>query len=357
MFIFSLGRKGGLPLYAKYIVENLMCDDWLLFQSKFADVKVDSGNIKNVPTYRNNVEFAIFSIPVLMYIFFKLLIGRCLGRSKILYFPYVHYWTPVIFLFGKILRFKNVLTVHDGVLHLGDGMPFESKVLASSIYSSDKIIVLSEHVKDQILNHYDIAGSVDIYVSSLGTMAQDHKYEFEKKNITNAERFLFFGRVSKYKGVEILIEAFKNSDVLRNKTLTIVGKSNYEIDYGDSQELIPNLRVVDEFISEGCISTYINEHDVLVLPYIEATQSGVLTYACESNTLVVMTKVGGLTEQLPVGSFFGCEPNVDSLKETLEQVVLNPNNTNKVHQEFIKYCNGLNLHNKFIVRDIEKFIM
>lgn len=356
MFIFNLGRKGGLPLYAKYIIENLNFDSWLLFQSKFSDVKVDTGNIKNVPTYRSNTEFVLFSLPVLFYIFFKLLIGSFSGQSKVLYFPYVHYWTPAIFQFGKILRFKNVLTVHDGVLHLGDGMPFESKVLEKSIRSSDKIIVLSEHVKNQVLNNYDIPTSVDIYVSSLGTMAQDRTYEFEKKTVANTERFLFFGRVSKYKGVEILLEAFKNSDVLKNKALTIVGKSNYEVDYGNSFKLMPNLRVIDEFIPEDHISTYINEHDILVLPYIEATQSGVLTYACESNTLVVMTRVGGLTEQLPPGSFFGCEPRADSLKDTLEQVVLNPEKTCKVHQNFTRYCEELDSHNKIIVKNIENFI-
>ena len=54
--------------------------------------------------------------------------------------------------------------------------------------------------------------------------------------------------------------------------------------------------VHNEFISEACTADYFRRASVVVLPYIEASQSGVIPMAYSAAKPVVATTVGGLPE-------------------------------------------------------------
>ncbi|CCN47623.1 hypothetical protein MADA3029_270059 [Vibrio nigripulchritudo MADA3029] len=321
MIVFDLGRKGGLPLYSKGILDRINTRETIVIQSIFRECGFLNSTTKvfKVPTYRNKVEF-LFSFIPLSYLLIYILYLRLSTNNRTVYFPYGHLWAPILIIFCRILGMTVFYTVHDGVMHVGDKNIIESSIQKISIVFSNKVIVLSDFVKNQIIKHHKVSEDI-IHQSSLGTLAQDSSIDYKKKKESLANSFLFFGRISEYKGVELLIDAFCTSDILSKKSLTIAGKSSYHIDYSNIKSKMDNFEVIDEFVSEYRIKQLFESHDVLVLPYIDATQSGVITHAMKSNTLIVVTDVGALSEQLGDDSAFICKPTKSSLAETLEQVI------------------------------------
>lgn len=111
---------------------------------------------------------------------------------------------------------------------------------------------------------------------------------------------LFFGLVRKYKGLNYLICAMP--EILRHIdcTLLIVGefyesKDRY-LSLIKSLNIEQKVAIVDKYIKNEDIPLYFACADVVVLPYIEATQSGIVQIAFGLGKPVITTNVGGLPE-------------------------------------------------------------
>lgn len=115
---------------------------------------------------------------------------------------------------------------------------------------------------------------------------------------------LFFGLVRKYKGLMDLISAM---DLLKGKGITCLvvgefydGKDQYlgEI---ERRGLGDSIRVIDRYVPNDEVEPYFAAADVVVLPYVSATQSAIVQVAYHFEKPVVATKVGGLPEAVDDG--------------------------------------------------------
>ena len=115
-----------------------------------------------------------------------------------------------------------------------------------------------------------------------------------KKNI------LFFGLIRKYKGLDILLEAF--GKLPDDYQLIIAGEP-----YGSFepyQEIIDRLpgkdRIVKvlKYIKDSEVSDYFSAADLAVLPYRSATQSGISSVSYHFEVPMIVTDVGGLKETI-----------------------------------------------------------
>ncbi len=118
---------------------------------------------------------------------------------------------------------------------------------------------------------------------------------------------LFFGYVRKYKGLNVLIDAFPS--ILKSNPdakLLIVGEfydsSDKYYKQIESLGIKDNVKVVQEFVPNEDVGKYYSVADLVVLPYLSATQSGVLNIAYGFGKPVVVTDVGGLAEDVEEGS-------------------------------------------------------
>ncbi|MER3466216.1 MAG: hypothetical protein C4340_03415, partial [Armatimonadota bacterium] len=113
---------------------------------------------------------------------------------------------------------------------------------------------------------------------------------------------LFFGRMVAYKGLGTLAEAWK---LLRDRvpyaTLTIAGRGPDLAVHGSRFEQDPRVRVLNTFLSNEEVARLFTVASVVVLPYSEATQSGVLAIALAFGRASVVTNVGGLPEMVEDG--------------------------------------------------------
>lgn len=125
--------------------------------------------------------------------------------------------------------------------------------------------------------------------------------KYAKEEIPNKKHILFFGRLSNYKGVDVLLKAmplvFKE---FPNETLIIAGSS--ENDYNLDQDIIGKYKnriiILNRFIPNEELVTLIQESKFVVCPYLEATQSGVLMTAFALNKPVIATNVGAFPEYI-----------------------------------------------------------
>lgn len=117
---------------------------------------------------------------------------------------------------------------------------------------------------------------------------------------------LFFGLIEPYKGVAILIQAFARVVAeLPQARLIIAGKANMPTQ--PYQSLISQLgleKVIDtrfEFIPTQQLPAYYGAADVVVLPYLEASQSAALLTAYRYGKAVIVTQVGSLADTVTNG--------------------------------------------------------
>jgi len=113
--------------------------------------------------------------------------------------------------------------------------------------------------------------------------------------------FLFFGFVRKYKGLDLLIDALARLD---NQSAHLLiagefwGKRNFYDTLIRNKNLDKQVTIVDRYISEDEFEQFFSAADVVVLPYRDATQSGVPQLAFTMGRPVIVTNVGGLAENI-----------------------------------------------------------
>ncbi len=136
---------------------------------------------------------------------------------------------------------------------------------------------------------------------------------FKMKNMSRAEArellavghdspmLLFFGFVREYKGLKYLLDALPEvKKRIPDISLWVVG------DFGDDKDVYleqiernrigDNIRLVEGYVPDQEVEKYFAAADLVVLPYVSATQSGIVQIAYGFDKPVVVTDVGGLPD-------------------------------------------------------------
>lgn len=136
---------------------------------------------------------------------------------------------------------------------------------------------------------------------------------FKMKNMSKAEArallavgsdspmLLFFGFVREYKGLKYLLDALPEvKKRIPDIALWVVG------DFGDDKEVYleqiernrigDHIRLMEGYVPDQEVEKYFMASDLVVLPYVSATQSGIVQIAYGFDKPVVVTDVGGLPD-------------------------------------------------------------
>jgi len=227
----------------------------------------------------------------------------------------VKFWLPFMGpCFGTILR-KVKTNNHSKVICIVDNMIPHEKRIGDTIFTKyfvkpiDGFIAMSENVYEDI-NQFDsnkpkLLSPHPIF-DSFGDIAP-REDALKKLKLDPKHRYLlFFGLIRKYKGLDILIEAFAHPK-FRNSNIKLIIAGEY---YSDKEEYVNlikkhNLEAdtiqVDKFIPDSEVQDFFNACDLVVQPYKSATQSGVTQIAYHFNKPMVVTNVGGLEKMCPDG--------------------------------------------------------
>jgi len=138
---------------------------------------------------------------------------------------------------------------------------------------------------------------------------------------------LFFGRIWEYKGLEYLIRAEPVITArVPGATIVIAGEGE---DFGRYRRLMvhPDRFVVhNEYVVDEHRTELFRRASVVVLPYIEASQSGVIPIAYSLMKPVVATTVGGLPDMVEDGRTGYLVPprDVEALADAIVRLLRDP---------------------------------
>lgn len=150
---------------------------------------------------------------------------------------------------------------------------------------------------------------------------------------------LFFGRITPYKGVDILIDAYMQSTACKHGCkLVIAGKGEIE---HETKSLPGNIVLLNRYITNEELSNLIRHCRFVVLPYVSATQSGCVMSAFAFNKPIIATKVGDLPKEVIDGETgVICNPNdIGSLVRAID-ILYNDDSTKYSTNIESRYKNG-----------------
>jgi len=322
ILVFHLSRFGYAD-YAAGMIDHLPHNNYLIFLSKYYTVPVKK-TFRVIPTYRNGWEFlsnSLFQLPLFLYQLHFLTKKK---EAKVAYFPGFHYWDLPIILWCKARRIRVIYTVHDGTLHEGENFWHHRKLQTTCIRLADEIICLSNYVQSELRQKLHIKKHITVIPHGPVALTGMH---INRKH-TRRLKLLFFGRIGKYKGVEQLAEAVSLLDDTIVEHLTIAGKPLYKFVIKSN----PKIHQITGWLSNEVIVELFNSHDVLVLPYHSASQSGVAALGIAAAMPMICTSVGALPEQLAENEAVWALPTPESLAEAISMLSNKPALFNQIHQ-------------------------
>lgn len=188
-----------------------------------------------------------------------------------------------------------VLTIHDAEPHPGERRTITDYIRQKIRTMADQAIVHGEDIRKRLLKASKIREDrVNMIAHGAYTL-----YRHWMSSGQNVERpyVLFFGRVLLYKGLDYLIQAAPEiCKRVPGAKIVIAGAGP---DWERCRKLIKNpdhFILHEKLVYDPDVTKLFQESAVVALPYIEASQSGVLNIAYAMEKPVVITNVGSLPE-------------------------------------------------------------
>jgi glycosyltransferase involved in cell wall biosynthesis len=250
------------------------------------------------------VDLQLFDKPRLRHPRRQLLLGRELIRQiksfgpDVVHLQHGHLWFNAIL--PLLRRYPLVVTAHDARHHVGDRSSRKTPqaIVNFGFRRASRLIVHARQVKEVIVRECGLSPDIVDVVPhiSLGS-SQDATPSREPQPTV-----LFFGRIWDYKGLEYLIRAepFITAEVPGAK-IVIAGEGDDFEQYRRLMVHPERFVVYNEYVSDDLRAMLFQQASVVALPYIEASQSGVLPLAYMHMKPVVATTVGGLPEMIEEG--------------------------------------------------------
>lgn len=210
-------------------------------------------------------------------------------------------WLPVQALDRRLLPGGPlVLTAHDVIPR--EPRPGQLGALTRTYNAVDAVVVHSEHGRDVLVDRLAVEPQ-RVHVIPHGVFEHLTDVAGAKPlppELAVVERpvILQFGLMRAYKGIDLMLEAFAAADT--EAELWLVGAPR--MDTAPLKQLAERLGVsgrvrwVERFVGDDELGAYFERADLVVLPYREIDQSGVLFTALAFARPLLVTRVGGFGE-------------------------------------------------------------
>ncbi len=254
----------------------------------------------------------------------------------------VHFqWLAVQQLDGRLLPSGRplVLTAHDVLPREGGA---RRRAAQRRLYDRfDALVVHSQHGRARLTNELGV-DPARVHVIPHGAFT--HLAERSGSALppapppepppfqTDRPVVLFFGLLRPYKGIDVLLEAWRG---IEDAELWIVGMPRMDISalladldrvVADRSAAAPaNVRFVPRFVSDAELPAFFRRADLVVLPYREIEQSGVLFTALAFGRPLLVSDVGGFAELVAAGVARGVPAgDADALHGALAELLGDP---------------------------------
>ena len=216
---------------------------------------------------------------------------------------WMSYFAPSLgYITRRMKKHCKVISILDNVIP-HEPRFFDTPLTKYFLTGSTGSVTLCEAVSEDLLK---IKPEADFTViqhplySHFGLKKDRQEAERELGLESGKKNILFFGLIRKYKGLDILLEAF--GKLSEDYQLIIAGEPYGSFD--PYQQIIDRLPGKDrihaslKYIKDSEVSKYFSAADLAVLPYRSATQSGISSVSYHFEVPMIVTDVGGLKETI-----------------------------------------------------------
>lgn len=221
------------------------------------------------------------------------------------------YWTPLLVPLFVLLRrltgIRMIVLMHNFSSH--ERFPGEGPLRKLLLSSADGVLALSRHVGG-LVREASPSARVETLFHPLYPPSGDAVSREEARRLLGIRHqgplLLFFGYVRRYKGLDMLLEAMPA--VLRSHPEAMLAVAG-EFHAGEKtfRDAVRRLDIADRvlfypgFVPAERTPLFFRASNAVVLPYREASQSGVVQQAYGFGVPVIVTDTGGLAEAVRDG--------------------------------------------------------
>ena len=322
-----IGAYCGMHYYDESFVE--------IFHERGYDVEILSNfNMRGKQQYfpiifnKNKIK----SIVLLLFTFVKFVWHQVTHRGSIYVYMCYGEFYDLLMMSTIIFNKKVVCDIHEvHALKYSDSSlisrAFEwyyTTVVRNVIYHSERTKSILEGLK---------ANSTMFYLPHI-------KYSFKKTydinnvspEITNAlvsnkTKFLFFGNLSRVKGIDVIVDTFNNlsEDLIDKVEIVIAGKNVDNIEFKEYKSISSNYKVFDRHINDDELVYLYMHTDFVLLPYRKSSQSGIFAMATYFRKPMILTDIPYFKKMLEEYPSFGQCASLDKYPNLIETIILNPN--------------------------------
>ena len=216
------------------------------------------------------------------------------------------YFAPSFGTIGRLARragIEVVFVCHNVEPH--EGTPFDRLALTWAYGGADRFVVHAQAERSK-MERYAAGRPVAVVAHPVydlfAEVASPDPAAARAELGLGAEEevLLFFGLIRPYKGLDVLLRAMPEILAKRPVKLVVAGEC-----YGDDKPLHAliaelgigaALKLDLKYVPNEAVATYMVAADAVVVPYLHATQSGIVQVAYAFGKPVITTRVGGIPE-------------------------------------------------------------
>jgi alpha-maltose-1-phosphate synthase len=292
IFLLSLLGRGGTYHTTVQISSSIAehCDTYALIPS-YSDTRQISKKVHliKISAPPNIFKTLLLSFNISQHI--KTIKTINATKPDIINFLDAHPWYLIYWPFLKAQ--KKVVTINDPEMHAGEVGYVETRIWTwitkFLLRHAEEIIVLAKKQAETVRK---LGYKQKIIISRIGNYGflakKTHNIKTEPKTI------LFFGRIRDYKGLNYLLDAL--IELKEDFKLVIAGDGDLTPYNHQLEKLKGKVEIYNKFIDDDSIAPFFERSAFVVLPYIEATQTGIIPVAYSFKKAVIATDVGSIPE-------------------------------------------------------------
>jgi glycosyltransferase involved in cell wall biosynthesis len=210
------------------------------------------------------------------------------------------FFGPLVGTLARLFRrsgLKCIVECHNVFPH--EGSPLDRLLLKFALSAADHLITHSTTDRDDL---FAVVAGKEASVSPLPSLEEFSNVGARGRD---GRTILFFGKVRKYKGLDVLLAAMPR--VLSKLDCRLIIAGEFYDPIAKYERLIREHRIENHvqidnrYVPNEEVPAIFEKADVLVLPYLSATQSAVARIALSSGLPVIASRTGGLSEAVIEG--------------------------------------------------------
>ena len=322
----SIIANGFQEDYMSNLLNNLYCKvdriDFIvssIHESRRINAKVNFYNLRK--SHDEKASSLDKSIRILKY-FYHLLNYINHTEAKIIHVQFIKFAIIegiILTLYIRLTGKKVVYTAHDILPRSKNN--FYNRLVYKIIYKlQNKILVHTEYLSSRIIKEFNIDSSkVSVITHGLYKRIADTKITIETsrayfKLAPNTTVLLFFGIIAEYKGFDVLIESLNSMKDRSEFQVLVAGKvlPEYKLKFDALIQSCKtkNTVLILRYIRDEEVEYCFRASNVTVIPYKEASQSGVMLMSYAYGVPVIAPALGGFSEDIISGKTgYLFEPN------------------------------------------------